>query len=254
VLQAVRGASSTPTARAYYAGPLELHCKFDDFVVDTPLNRMINAAAREVSRSSLLTKAVRRDALKIVARWEDVGELRQSDHFVEVERPTWYYRDALALARHILRFVGRTIGPGDASAWTFLIRTPELVEAGIRQILRDALAPEAVKKKGKRLANSEMTVNPDIVFGDVRALADVKYKLMDGSWNRSDLYEAVAFAAAFRVQHTSLIGFSASSTNREDLGVGEFRVAKFAWPCSEAPQAAASHVSSSVKSWLGELQ
>jgi 5-methylcytosine-specific restriction endonuclease McrBC regulatory subunit McrC len=242
-----------PTTRAYYTGRLELHCTFDDFVVDTPLNRMIKAAAREVSRSSLLTKAVRRDALRVVARLEDVGDLRQSDRLVEVDRPTWYYSDALTLARHILRFVGRTIAPGDVSAWTFLIRTPELIEAGIRQILRNDLAPKTVEKKGKRLQNSEMTINPDIVFGDVRALADVKYKLMDRSWNRADLYEAVAFAAGFRVRHTSIIGFSPSSADREDLEVGDFRVAKFLWPCSEAPAAASNHLSSAVKSWLESL-
>lgn len=250
-LPSVRGRlEHMPTARAYYAGRLELHCTFDDFVVDTPLNRMIKAAAREVSRSSQLTKAIRKDALRIAARMEDVGELRVSDHLAVVDRPTSYYRDALTLARHILRFVGRTLAPGELAAWTFLIRTPELVEEGIRQILQAQLVPEAVTKKRKRLPNSTMTFNPDIVFGDERALADVKYKLMDDSWNRADLYEAVAFATAFRVQHAALIGFGATPAQRIALEIGDCRIGKFLWPCESTPELAASRLSAAVKSWL----
>jgi 5-methylcytosine-specific restriction endonuclease McrBC regulatory subunit McrC len=112
-LRVVRGqVNCVPTARAYYAGRVELHCAFDDFTTDTALNRLLRAAAREVSRSTALTAAVRRDSFRILARLEDIGELRPNDLGATVERRTWYYRDAVTLAKNILRYVGRTFASG----------------------------------------------------------------------------------------------------------------------------------------------
>ena len=36
----------------------------------------------------------------------------------------------------------------------------------------------------------------------------MKYKLWDGDWNRPDLYQAVAFAAAVRTPQAAIVGFS----------------------------------------------
>jgi hypothetical protein len=53
-LQTVRGrVDSIKTARSYYAGRVELHCEFDDFTVDTPLNRVLPRLGRSVEARSL---------------------------------------------------------------------------------------------------------------------------------------------------------------------------------------------------------
>src|SRR5206468_2200533 len=105
------------------------------------------------------------------------GELRTSDLRVAVDRRTAHYRDALALARHILRGERRTLEHGTQDAWTFLIRTPDLVESGLRQVLSEKLARRHVKAGTISLPGTTMTANPDLLFDAGLAVADVKYKL-----------------------------------------------------------------------------
>jgi 5-methylcytosine-specific restriction enzyme subunit McrC len=254
VLHSVRGrVHGVPTARAYYAGRIELHCSFDDFAIDTPLNRLLRAAAREVSRSTLLTPDIRKDAARLLARFEDVGELREPDFSAAVDRRTWYYRDAVVLARHILRCVGRTFEAGAQSAWSFLIRTPELVEAGIRQILSDNLGGIAIRKLSAPILGATFGAHPDIVFGPGWAVGDVKYKLNDGSWNRPDLYEVVAFASAFRCQQAALLCFAKGPLVFDPVGVGEINVAQVAWNCSAEPARASEEFCETVRVWANRL-
>jgi 5-methylcytosine-specific restriction endonuclease McrBC regulatory subunit McrC len=65
-------------------------------------------------------------------------------------------------------------------------------------VLQDRFGEGVVTKKGSRLPGSKLTLNPDIRFWNDRAVADVKYKVGDGEWQREDLYQALAFAAALR--------------------------------------------------------
>jgi hypothetical protein len=80
----------------------------------------------------------------------------------------------------------------------------------------------------------------------------VKYKVFDGSWNRPDLYEAVAFATGFGIQRASLIGFGGASTAREDLTVGNVSVSRLSWSCVETPERAAQQLCSSIRTWLSD--
>lgn len=250
VLQSVRGqVQRLATARAYYTGRIEIHCEFDDFVVDTPLNRLLRAAAREVSRSALLSTAVRKDALSVLARLNDVGELREQDIAAIVDRRTWYYRDAVILAKHILRAVGRTFAAGAETAWSFLIRTPELVEAGIRQIVAEELDHLKITKFSAPLIGASFGVTPDLVFGSGWAVGDVKYKLTDGGWNRADLYEVVAFAAAFRCKNAALICFANDRRPSHSVGVGEFQVSQMIWNCADTPERAATQLCKAMRAW-----
>jgi 5-methylcytosine-specific restriction enzyme subunit McrC len=254
ILQMVRGCvKSVPTARAYYTGRIEVHCSFDEFVVDTPLNRLLRAAAREVSRSTLLTAEVRKDAARVVARFDDVGDFRQSDIAAAVERRTWYYRDAAVLARHILRCVGRTFAAGSETAWSFLIRTPELVEAGIRQTLIENLPHLRIGKFPAPIIGAAFGAHPDIVLGTGWAVADVKYKLNDGSWNRPDLYEVVAFASAFKCRDAALICFAEHSLATQAVEVGDITVSKLAWNCDLHPIAAGSELCGAFQHWTSGI-
>ena len=250
-LQTIRGhVEGVATARAYYTGRVELHCIFDDFTTDSALNRLLRAAAREVSRSPLLTPAVRKDAFRVVARMEDVGELRQTDLAATVERPTWYYRDAIALAKNILRCVGRTFSAGAESAWSFLIRTPELVEAGVRQTLVDRLGHVGITKTTAPIRGLNWGVHPDIVFGSGWGVADVKYKVTSGTWYRPDLYEVVAFATAFRSVEAALICFADQILPTSTIGLGDTNVSLLTWNCSVSPDLASIGLCEVTEAWL----
>jgi 5-methylcytosine-specific restriction endonuclease McrBC regulatory subunit McrC len=43
-----------PTARAFYSGKLGFESRFEEFTTDTPLNRMLKAAADTVMKSTVL--------------------------------------------------------------------------------------------------------------------------------------------------------------------------------------------------------
>ena len=85
------------------------------------------------------------------------------------------------LARHILRHVGRHLAAGSDAAWSFLLRTPEMVEARDLGVLADRLGPARVWKGHLQLPGSTLTFNPDLVFDAAQAVGDVKYKLSRAS-------------------------------------------------------------------------
>jgi hypothetical protein len=140
---------------------------------------------------------------------------------------------------------------GSEALWTFLIRTPELVEDGIRSVLQDALGPTAVFKRGVQLPGSSMTFNPDLRFWDTRAVADVKYKLTSGEWARAELYQVLAFAAALRCQSAALINFNSGEERASEITVGDHRVRQISWQISLAdPESAAEQLTHVVREWL----
>ena len=253
-LPVVRGQiEALPTARAFYAGRLDIHCQFEEFTADTPLNRIVKAAARVVRRSAFLSTEVRRDGARILARLADVGDLRSTDVLSTTDRRTSHYADCVSLARHILRSIGRSLDAGGHTAWTFLIRTPELVEAGVRTLLARSLGGQKVQKVGRQLSGSAMTVNPDLVFSP-GAVGDVKYKRWNGQWNRADLYEVVAFSAAFKVVDAVVIDFDDDIAGGTPVNFGAIAVQRFAWPCSVVePIDAAARLVGAVGEWLNAI-
>lgn len=99
-LQLVRGRLAVlPTGRAYYQGRISLFCEYDDFRTDTPLNRVVRAGAEAVARSGVLSWSVRRRALRLVMRMDEVGPLESDDLRVRLDRRTAHYADALAPER-----------------------------------------------------------------------------------------------------------------------------------------------------------
>jgi 5-methylcytosine-specific restriction enzyme subunit McrC len=258
-LPLVRGRTDlVHTARAYYAGRVEIMCEFDEFDIDTPLNRVLKAAARAVASSTQLPLELRRRAARLTARMASIGPLHPSDAVARLDRRTAHYEDALGLARHVLGLEGRAFYHGTAAAWAFLIRTPEAVEDGIRVILAQSLGPQGrVEKRGLRLIGTTMTLNPDLVFGGSLAVADVKYKLTSGEWDRSDLYQLVAFATGFRVRHAAVISFRSPRSDQPPVvRIGDVRIAQLAWPADiELPAVqAAEDLCGATARWLERVE
>lgn len=222
-------------ANAVYEGVLEFSCEFDEFSIDTPLNRLLKAAAGAVAGSELLGWPTRRRALVLMARMEEVGPLRAGDQQVQLERRTGHYRDAAQLAVHVLFNQGRLFSHGDTIAWTFLIPTPSMVEEGLRNVLREGLAGEwSVEKERRRLAGSMLTFNPDLVFGSGKAVGDVKYKLLSSEWVRADLYQVIAFATAYRCGSAGLFGFRTRELPAlAPLLVGDVEVSELTWTAAD---------------------
>lgn len=253
-LTAIRGElDPLKTAVKFYAGRLRFSCRYEDFGKDTPLNRVLRAAGARVARHPQFQDALRRRAMACVARFDDVSDLQTHDPRVELDRRTVHYADAIWLARLLLAAEARGLDAGEKTAWSFLIPTAALVEDGIRHVLAAALAPGIKVASGSlRLANSSITVNPDLVFEPACGVGDVKYKVYGPEWSRPDLYQAVSFAAAFRAVKAVVISFAATqAVALPTLQFGEIRVSNVVWPTElENPAAASDAFSHAMSEWL----
>jgi 5-methylcytosine-specific restriction enzyme subunit McrC len=243
------------TARLYYSGNLAFRCSFDEFSIDTPLNRLLKAASRIVAGSPLLIAELRQRARRATLRMEDVGDLLPGDSLAQTDRRTAHYKAAAAFARAVVQRSGRFISTGESYAWTFLIPTPLLVEEGIRNILRDFLSPAwTVDKEPVPMSGTNRTLNPDLRFGGGSAVGDVKYKVDVGDWRRTDLYQTVAFAAGCHCDAGCIIGFrtQAEVQSLSPVGVGAANITPLSWDARQQvdPSSAAEELGERVAQWL----
>jgi 5-methylcytosine-specific restriction enzyme subunit McrC len=154
----------------------------------------------------------------------------------------------------VLRGTGRVLAAGEHAAWTFLIRTPEAVEDGLRAVLQTRLGQSwAVTKRGIGVG-AGLTFTPDLVFVDGRAVADVKYKLLGSEWARSDLYQIVAFGKAFLADFAAIVGFRSPELQvvPPPLIVGGLPVSCLAWRAdpSRSADEAATELMGEVAAWM----
>lgn len=258
-LEVARGQiDALASGEEFYRGSLHLVCDFEEFGEDTELNRVLRAALITVASSTEAASPTRRRAMATAARMYGVGPLRSQDMRVQLDRRTAHYRDALLLSRAVLANIRRALVFGDDIAWSFLIRTPDLVEEGIRKILRSSLGePWNVRKRTIPLTGAGMSVAPDLIFGAGHAVGDVKYKRTTAKWRRPDLYEVTTFAVAADTPRAAIIGFRVEDDPPAPpvVTVGETEIRFFAWDAREgvAPEVAAAKLVSSVQAWLGAV-
>jgi hypothetical protein len=245
---------------AIYQGTLEFSCDFDEFTVDTPLNRLLRGAARTVASSQMLDPALRRRGQRLVNRMTEIGDVRPSDFRAQVDRQSGHYADAVTLARHVLLGEGRLIEHGESPGRTFLVPTPLMVEEALRRLLADALRPEwDVRKQGVQSGGGEMTFNPDLVFNQHLAVGDVKYKLAPVGWGdrRPDIAQLTTFAAARLTGRGCIVTFRLPGAPAlGDLAFGRMRIRELCWDADEllTPADAAGRLVERVRSWLREIQ
>jgi 5-methylcytosine-specific restriction endonuclease McrBC regulatory subunit McrC len=224
------------TARDFYAGRSAVHCRYEEFNENTPLNRLLRAAAEAVVSNGAVSESLRRRARRILANMPDVGILHPSDLRAQVDRLSRRYETPVGFAKYILMRAGVGMGHGGKMARAFLIRTPAIIESGILSILKKELQPEFSVAKSKLTLGSAFTVNPDVVIDDGRAIMDIKYKIAEPAWSRADVYQLVAHAAAFKSKIAGLIYFS--NTEELDFSVrkvqfGEINIRRCAWVAHE---------------------
>jgi hypothetical protein len=135
-----------------------------------------------------------------------------------------------------------------------LIRTPELIEDGLRSLLSAAYPEADVKKRRLMLGDSGLSVNPDLVFGRNHGVGDVKYRYLRPDWNRSDLNQLVTFATAFGSVRAALLGFirDASDEQPRTVPVGPVVASVFAWNASGSvmPEDSEAQLTLQFRKWL----
>lgn len=255
-LRSARGRIITATtATALMKGRVALQCEFEDFSVDTALNRVLKAAAERVAMSGNLSWDLRRRAARVIQHLEGISELRPLDLVTaRPERHTSRYVLPLQLARHVLDSTGRAVEAGLEAGFGFLIRTPEMVEEALRRTVASALEGlTEVTKETLALRGSHHSLTPDLAFGSL-AVGDVKYKVWAGDWDRADLYQLVAFATGFRVNAGLRVGFTPEPHGRADIRVGKIQLSTCDWAYSGLePHEAEERFVQEIRAWWKQV-
>jgi hypothetical protein len=240
------------TSRSLFAGRPIIRCEFDTFDVDTSLNRVLRAAVLHTMSSPAMSDDLRRRARSVCQRLSGAGPLRPRDRSVMPDARTKHYRDAHQLALMVLSGSGMFLQQGAASLWTFLYRTPEPVEEGIRATLRRHLGHTwHITKKGKKLLGSKgRLLQPDLVFGDDFAVGDVKYQVTGGEISRPNLNQVTTFATGYGVRKAVVVAFGHIPLG-EYVQVGDVAVSGINWDTSvNDPTQSGVDLARRVASWL----
>ena len=228
-------------------------CSFQEFTEDTMLNRVVKTACLKVARMDTIDPAIRARARQVTYRMDNVGAMQPNDLRAKVDRLTASYSRLLSLSLLVIAGLGLTVAAGRHIGTAFLIRTPELIEDGIRSILTEKLQDIKVTKRRLMLGDSGLSINPDLVFGSTLAVADVKYRVLGKDWSKSDLNQVVTFATGFRTNSAAILGFSSGSVAPpRPVEIGSVKVKAFTWGAQEDidPQESASVLAAALREWL----
>lgn len=253
----VRGRLLTcETALCTLRGRAVAICEFEELSEDAPLNRVIRGACQRLARLPLVSERTRSRGRQLAYRMDGIGDIKPTDMRVRVDRLSKSYSRAIPLAQLILSGCGISSTSGKLVGTAFLVKTPELIEDGLRTILADSLPHVAIAKRRLLLGDSGLSMNPDLVFSTRVAVGDVKYRYLTPDWNRPDLNQVVAFATAFQCPASLLLGFSrdALAPLPRRVPVGSVTATSLAWVASSAidPAQSAAQLGAQVRSWYAK--
>jgi 5-methylcytosine-specific restriction enzyme subunit McrC len=220
------------TMKLWATGTPSVASEVDEFDFNSPLNRVVRAAARSLRRSRRTPSPLLPRLGRLVRSFDGIGELEEGDVLARPRRGQTRYELPLRLARQVLAAMGPDLQAGVEFGETFLFPSPYLIEEGIRTVLSERLSPLLVRKGGKQLQPSTVRVNPDLVIGDHPYTGDVKYKNLHRGWDRPDLAQAVLFATAYRSPIAVIVGFGEAPATLPTLRVGDISVAQAIWDTS----------------------
>jgi len=254
-LEEVRGRMRPlETALLISTGVPRALCEFQEFSEDTALNRIVKAACLRISKIAGVPVATRARARQVAFRMDTVGVLRPTDSRAKVDRLSASYSSVLPLSLLILSGLGITVAAGRNVGRAFLVRTPELIEDGLRSVLQNGLTHWTVAKRRLMLGDSGLSINPDLVFDDGLAVGDVKYRVLAPEWSKPDLNQIVTFATGFRAPAAALFGFSLDARPRlpRRISIGDVSATPFAWICAHdfSPEQSAAVLLGEVIAWL----
>jgi 5-methylcytosine-specific restriction enzyme subunit McrC len=231
------------------AAPEKLACRYDEFLVDTPLNRVMKAAVQRLRRLARRAETQRRLA-ELDFLYADVGPIGSVDPAaIVLDRTNGRWRELLDLARLILGQRYQTTSLGRTDGFALLFDMQALFESYVAAMLRRAYAGSGMRvvSQGGRLfclheieeggtGRGRFQTKPDILLkrGDSTiAVLDTKWKrlLSHGDdpkhgVSQADIYQMIAYGRLYRCPSLVLV-----YPHRGALGAAEgvqrtFRVAE----------------------------
>ena len=194
---------------------LPLLVRYDDHLADIAENRLLRAAAAKLLRLPGVGEAARRRLRGLMGLLADVSDLVPGRPL-----PRWLptrlnarYHDALWLAEIILAAGAVDHQPGSVRLDGFLVDVYQVFEDFVTATLRADL-----EQFGGRCQpqdpytlddDSQIAIRPDLVWrldGRPAAVVDAKYKAESpGGFPQADMYQAFAYATAYRLRAAHLI-------------------------------------------------
>jgi 5-methylcytosine-specific restriction enzyme subunit McrC len=256
-LKFVRGKIDIPrTSLALMRGSLTVQCSFENRTFNSPENRIIKSALDCINSASPGLQRSNADLLRLRNAFRDVEPAGFSDLLMPERAFPLRYRTTVDLAISIIGYTGLALEQGARSAKSFLVRTPGLIEQGIRRIVEIGLSPVSVAEGGKTLVPTTLRVKPDLVLARPPFTADVKYKKFGSTWNRGDLAQGVFFAESYRSPIAAVIGFSNGAIALPVVPVGGITVSPVAWDIGhgQRPRESAEKMLTALRLWLPESE
>lgn len=240
------------TSLNFFRGNLEICAEYEERTPNSPENRILATALRLVRPDLLSDPELSRTLSQLGRAFEDIDFALASDLQIPNRNFPARYRRSIDLAKSVIRHAGISLSAGNRSAQSFLVRTPNLIEDGIRQILNKWLAPIPVRAGARILQPTTLRVNPDLLVARPPFTADVKYKRFASTWDRRDLAQSVFFAESFRSPIAAVIGFSNRKTTLPVVPVGRISVTPIAWDISEgtSPENSADQIIEQMYEWV----
>jgi 5-methylcytosine-specific restriction enzyme subunit McrC len=198
-----------------------LHCTYEEFTPDVPLNQLPKATAQLALRSPLLDERVRGALRRVLEAYTTVSDIAVGpESFVAAacDRLSEPYRPLLDLCRLLVA----SLGPGATSGTTpypaFLLDMEQVFEAYVTEGVRAALVergafglavqPLYVVKAAPR-GRPEVQLRPDFTVdraGRPVLVGDAKWKRLAGGGPRSrDVHQVLAYCTVTGARHGVLV-------------------------------------------------
>jgi 5-methylcytosine-specific restriction enzyme subunit McrC len=205
--------------------PERFQCEFDEFTVDTPLNRVLKAAVRFLRRVTRHSDNARRLA-ELDFTLEGVRDVTTAAlewHRLHFDRANRRYEPLLSMARMILQNRTQDVTAGDLDGFSLLFDMNELFEEYIGEIARAALTPQGwqVVLQGPSFALLQdadtgagvFQTKPDITGlrdGKPAWIIDTKWKRLDEEEHnqgiaQADVYQMLGYAHRYEVRDVVLL-------------------------------------------------
>lgn len=192
---------------------------YDDYTVDIEVNRLLRAATDRLLRLRLRSQSSRAALRAVEARFDGVSVVSYDPRrlpSIAFNRLNERYRDAVTLAKFILRSTSFDLDHGLVPASSFLVDMNKVFEDFLVVALREALGPidgEWVQGSARHplylAEGGSIQLKPDLSLwqGD-RCLwiGDAKYKrVKSDDYPNADLYQVTAYAIATGLERATLI-------------------------------------------------
>jgi 5-methylcytosine-specific restriction enzyme subunit McrC len=196
--------------RRHYARPYPLEVRYDDYTVDTELNRLIKAALRRLGSLRLRRPDLRERLRHAHSRLSEVSDVEYDPQHLPAfsyNRLNQHYRPAIELARLVLRSVSVELTGASVVTSAFLVDMNGVFEDFVVVALREALGvteaefPQGCRGRSLHLDQANrIRLEPDFSWwqqGRCVFVGDVKYKRIDPrEYLHADLYQLLAYATA----------------------------------------------------------